>query len=334
VDVGTLDRKPSLAFDKLLEAVALGARDEAALSSLAARLGRLEKTLSEPDRRELRLILDGDPDSPRAAPLRDLANALLDAHDPDAIAAVAGTDDADPVTLAAARESLLDLATRPFDDPNLRQALSRARRAAEQVIDTLTRDSVTGAGFVKEGPDRTVQSFKDYIDAHKDEITALQIIYSRPAAGRRLTLQQVKDLAELLRQPPNAWTTESLWQAYARLERDKVRGAGARRLATDLVSLVRHAIKLDDELVPYPDRVRARYEDWLAAQAAAGRRFTPQQRWWLDEIAQHVGVNLAIAPDDFDYGEFFNRGGRVAAVRTFGPELSAILDELNQVLTV
>ena len=65
-----------------------------------------------------------------------------------------------------------------------------------------------------------------------------------------------------------------------------MRGVGAQRVLTDLVSLVRHAVELDDELVPYPELVRRRYEDWLAAQEAGGRTFTEEQRWWLDRIAE------------------------------------------------
>ncbi len=78
-----------------------------------------------------------------------------------------------------------------------------------------------------------------------------------------------------------------------------MRGVGAQRVLTDLVSLVRHAVELDDELVPYPERVRQRYEDWLAAQEAGGRTFTEEQRWWLDQIADHIGVNLSVSGDDF-----------------------------------
>jgi len=40
-------------------------------------------------------------------------------------------------------------------------------------------------------------------------------------------------------------------------------------------------------------------------------------------------VNLGVAPDDFEYGDFFNRGGPVAAVRAFGQAWPAVLDELN-----
>jgi type I restriction enzyme R subunit len=196
---------------------------------------------------------------------------------------------------------------------------------------------VREAGFSQADTERaraTVESFKQFIAEHRDEITALQIIYGQPYARRALTFQQVKELAEHLGQPPHTWNTESLWLAYSQLEKDKVQGVGARRVLTDVVSLVRHAVQLDDELIPYPERVRARYADWLAAQEASGHTFTAEQRWWLDKVAEHIGVNVCIAPDDFDYGEFFDKGGRIAAARLFGKTLPALLDELNSALTV
>ncbi|MGH2593236.1 MAG: type I restriction-modification enzyme R subunit C-terminal domain-containing protein, partial [Anaerolineae bacterium] len=100
----------------------------------------------------------------------------------------------------------------------------------------------------------------------------------------------------------------------------------------DLVSLVRRAVQMDDELIPYPDRVRARYEEWLAAQAAAGRTFSAEQRWWLDKIVETIGVNLSVAQDDLNVGEFFGKGGLIKARRLFGVELPALLNELNRVL--
>jgi type I restriction enzyme R subunit len=143
----------------------------------------------------------------------------------------------------------------------------------------------------------------------------------------------LKQLAEALSQPPRSWTTEALWRAYAQLERDRVRGAGTRRVLTDLVSLVRHAVQLDNELVPYPERVTRRYAEWLAAQEAGGKTFTPEQRWWLDQVATHIGVNLEIHAEDFNYGEFFNRGGQVEAMCAFGTQLNDLLDELNRALS-
>lgn len=77
----------------------------------------------------------------------------------------------------------------------------------------------------------------------------------------------------------------------------------------------RHAVQLDDELVPYPERVRARYAAWTQAQAAAGRTFSAEQRGWrLDQIVATLGVNLSVSEDDLSAGEFFARGGLIKAL--------------------
>ena len=153
-----------------------------------------------------------------------------------------------------------------------------------------------------------------------------------PQAQQRLTYAQVKALAEDIQQPPHVWTTEALWRAYAQLEKDKVRGAGAKRVLTDLVSLVRHAVQMEDELVPYPERVRERYQAWLADQQAAGRSFNDAQRWWLDRIAAAIGVNLSVSAQDFQHGELFQRGGWYAARDLFGEALPGLLEEMNEAL--
>ncbi|WP_345326344.1 type I restriction-modification enzyme R subunit C-terminal domain-containing protein [Candidatus Villigracilis proximus] len=70
----------------------------------------------------------------------------------------------------------------------------------------------------------------------------------------------------------------------------------------------------------------------MTAQERNGRTFTNEQRWWLDRIAEHIGVNLSVRTDDLSVGEFYNKGGQFAAVRVFGDGLSALLDELNVVL--
>ena len=238
----------------------------------------------------------------------------------------------------------MDAAVRPLaSNPDLRIRLTEMQTRHEQAIDDVSVDTVIEAGFTDEASRLLVQSFEEFIAEHKDEITALQIIYSIPRphpqplsqkARGALKFEQLKQLSEALSQPPHSWTTEALWRAYAQLERDHVRGAGSRRVLTDLVSLVRHAVQLDDELVPYPERVQRRYADWLASQQTEGRTFTPEQRWWLDQVATHIGVNLEIHAEDFNYGEFFNRGGQVAALRAFGPQLKSLLDELNERLNV
>ncbi len=319
-DPQTLERKRSASLKQLLESVAVGVTDEDTLSSLAGRLVRLAKSLGTAEQAEVKERSGG-------LSLADMSNRLLDAIDPDKIQE------------SSSPQILIDAAVRPLaSNPELRARLTEMQSRHEQAIDEVSQDAVIEAGFTDEASRLLVRSFEEYIAEHKDEITALEIIYSIPRGrgGSRsaLTFTQLKQLAEVLSQQQHNWTTEALWRAYAQLERDRVRGAGTRRVLTDLVSLVRHAVHLDDELVPYPERVQRRYADWLASQQSEGRAFTSEQRWWLDQVATHIGVNLEIHAEDFNYGEFFNRGGQVAALRTFGPQLKGLLDELNERLNV
>ena len=334
-DTQTLERKRSVPFDKLLEAVALGARDEDTLTSLAGRLARLQRTLTPQDEFNLNAASGG-------RSLGDLANALLDAVDPDKHFEAAQGDVAvglapTPEQISRAAGRLMDQAVAPFDNPLLRNHLKDIQHRYEQTIDTVSMDHVVAVGYSKEATEHvrtTVESFRKFIEENRDQIIALQIIFEKPYSQRKLSYRMVKDLHTRLVETSPRWTTESLWAAYEQLERDRVKGAGAKRALTDIISLVRHAVQMDDELVPFPDVVRARYEDWLAAQEQAGRKFTPEQRWWLDKIAEHIGVNVNISEDELSGSEFFNKGGVFRAREQFGPDLPILLDELNAVLVV
>lgn len=313
VDTQSLDREPSTPLPRLLEQIALGRRDASALSALAARLFRLEPKLGPGD-------ADAISQASGGLSLREISRRLVDAAEAE------GEADAGQQA---------EEACRVFDEPALRNLLVEIQRRSEITIDQVSLDELREAGpslGASAQALNTVESFRAFIVEHKDEIAALDILYRQPHSQRRLTYGQIKELAQQLELPSRVWTTESLWRAYAQLEGDKVRGVGAKRVLTDLVSLVRHAVQLDDELAPYPDVVQRRYGDWLAAHEAAGRRFTAEQRWWLDRIAEHVGVNLDIAPDDLDIGAFHDRGGRIGALRAFGPEWAKLLEEMNAAL--
>jgi type I restriction enzyme, R subunit len=323
VDTQSLERKKSVSFEKLMGLVAAGAVDEDVVSSLAGRLVRLKKDLSAQEKKEVD-ALAGE------GGLEAVIHKMIDYLDD--IGRDTVQPDPDP-----------EAAVRPLAaNPDLRNRLIAIKKSREQVIDQ-SPDEMVSAAFDEAATEKaraTVASFRAFLEEHKDEITALQIIYSIPRSsagtdGSRsvLTYDELKELSEALQQPPRTWTTESLWKAYAALEHDRVHGVNERRVLADLVSLVRHAILADEELVPYPERVTVRYQEWIAAQQATGRSFTPAQRWWLDHITGHIGVNLSISADDLNASPFFEKGGQMAAVRTFGKDLPVLLDELNQALS-
>ena len=130
----------------------------------------------------------------------------------------------------------------------------------------------------------------------------------------------------------HGWATELLWRAYETLEKNKVRGAEARRLLTDVVSLVRFAFHQEDELVPFQSKVEAKYAAWLASQEMRGVTFTDEQRRWLDDIRDHIAANLAIEMDDFEYVPFALKGGAGRVYQQFGEKLPGLREELNEVL--
>jgi len=344
VDTGTVERKRSVPLKALLDAVAVGAVDDDVLSSLARRLSLLDRRMSPNQHQQVNDLL-AVPGAPQTfTSLTELANALLDAQDRDAILTRAKQDtgveqeaDLTDEQVENARTALVRLATMPLAaNPGLRTFLLER----EMLIDVVSRDTLLEAGFNSDATERArrlIDSFQQFIHQNQDEIAALQILFSQPYARRRLDFDQLSDLANRLNQALHStdplYLTETLWEAYQKLERDRVRGVSQQRMLTDLVALVRHAV-LNEDLVPYTQQVAERYRQWLDAQAAAGQVFSERQRGWLDEIAEHIGSNLSIRLDDLNDFQFRPRGGQLAAERLFGSQLPALLDELNTKLGV
>ena len=170
----------------------------------------------------------------------------------------------------------------------------------------------------KEKAKALVTSFEQFLEEHKDEIDALQFFYAQPYS-KRLHFKDIKELAEAIKAPPRSWTPEKLWRAYETLSKDKVRGASAKRLLTDIVSLVRFATaQKDEELVPFGEQVRERFDHWLAQQRNQGVTSHPEQLRWLEMMRDHIATSLEMTVDDLDYAPFAEEGGlgrRSAGVR-------------------
>jgi len=328
-DSRPLERQKSVPFDKLLISVALGNRDEDTLTSLAGRLARLETEIDEGARKEIRQVTNG-------ATLPEMVNGLLDALDPDKQADKARemfqVEEPSPEQIEKAAAELTKAACAPFENPQIRNKIIEIKQRNEQIIDTVSQDTVIAAGFTQAQAQGVIGSFKRFMAENRDELTALQIFYSRPYGQRRLTFDQVQELAAAIAKPPYSLTPERLWQAYERLEQARVKGAGPKRLLTDLISLMRFALGEAELLEPWPETVERRFEGWLAAQKLRGRDFTPEQLEWLRLIKDHVATSLTVEVDDLEYAPFFEKGGPMKAMQLFGPELPQILTEVNEAL--
>ena len=215
----------------------------------------------------------------------------------------------------------------------MREKLIDVRRSYEQVIDTASRDQVISGQFSKEAADRAraqVESWRQFIDDNKDEITALQVLYSQPYGGG-LSYDDIRELANAIKRPPHRWTPDVLWEAYETLDSSKVHGSG-HRVSTDLVSLVRYSLGEAEVLVSYPDLVDERFEAWLLQQSNAGRTFSQEQAAYLELVKARIATNLGIEPSELMAPPFSTQGGLGKARLLFGDELDALLDELSVAL--
>ncbi len=334
-DEPPLEREPFVPLKKILDDVALGRwkRNPDLLPTLLSRLGRLQRRLKGDDAEAIREASGGKD-------LHSLILELAGALDPDArlreARAATGMDEPAALDLKAAAERLASVAVTAFDQPKLRAVLLRVQARDEQIIDTVSQDSVLASGWDIQARERarvTVTSFRQFLEEHRDEITALRIFYSQPRHAR-LTERDLRQLAAAIAAPPLSLTTDRLWRAYETLKPERVRG-GTKRLLTDLVSLVRYAMVYETDdgatLEPYREIVHQRFAAWLNEQEQRrGSPFSPEQRAWLDLMRDTIANSLTIEHDDFGYTPFIEHGGLGKASELFGNELPAILEDLNE----
>ena len=310
---------------------AQGMVHEDLVSALAARLARLNQRIDDTQRQTIAEQADG-----RA--LGQLTARLLNSIDPDVNAQKAaeqfglseGQEPTDQQLRQVEQESM-DAALKPLHNPKLRETILSIHSSLEQVIDETTQDELVVAEFdakAKAKAQSVLADFRQFIEDHRDEIEAIQILYSRPyRAGLRY--RHVKELAEAIKLPPMRLgdPVARLWPLYQAFEPDRVKGKGSK--LADLVAIVRHAIDPSQDIVSRDITVEERYQQWLDEQKAAGVTFTPDQRQWLDAIKDHIANSLTIDRDDFDDVPFSQMGGLGKAYQLFGDRLAAILKDLN-----
>jgi type I restriction enzyme R subunit len=333
-DSRPLERKKTVPFDKLLLSIALGNRDDDTVISVAGRLSKLAAEIDEKDAKEIEAAAHGKS-------VQTVVNQLLDAVDPDKKVEKAKgmfqTETPTEEQIADAGVALKKDACSIFDDSGFRNKVIEIKQRDEQIIDVVSQDALVLAGYdtkAKERAQSIIDSFKQFIEQNRDELLALQIIYSKPFGARKLTYDAIKELAEGIQRPPYNLTAENVWRAYEQIEKSKVRGASPQRVLTDIITLVRFASGQTDIIEPFPETVEKRFEDWLSDQQKTGRNFSPEQKEWLTMIKNHISTSLSIGLDDLEETPFFERGGPVRASQVFGSELDSVLEEMNTVLAV
>ncbi|MCK4825660.1 restriction endonuclease subunit R, partial [bacterium] len=282
-DTWPLDQKPLVSFTKLLKALRFGKPNADNLSSMASRLSRLEKKLTEEQKTEIERITGGDS-------LSDFARGFVVAIDPDRIFSQAREEFAGEgsyLEYVPKKKELGDVARRRMEEalqsftgnPELMGRLPEIKQEAEQIIDDVSLDVVEEAGYspiAKEKAKGIIKSFKEFIEENKDELTAIKVFYN----PGELHWNDLKSLADKIKTPPHNITVDRLWQAYQQLEKSKVHGK-SRNKVSDFVSLLRFELGKTNYLEPFNDTVDKRFSAWLSKQREQGVEFTQEQLNWL-----------------------------------------------------
>jgi type I restriction enzyme, R subunit len=191
-----LDRERKVGFDRLIDEIGAGRRDDDAISTLAARLAALDRKIDDKARAEIANAASG-------LDAKALAHKLLDAIDPDTIEREAA---ARRVTPEAATEALKEEACRPFDDPVLRRLLKDIKRQTEIRIDTVSTDAVISSGYDAARPRTPSIAFANFSPR-----TATRSLRSRSSMhGRKprgvSTVPRSKNCATRCAAPRGCWS--------------------------------------------------------------------------------------------------------------------------------
>ncbi len=336
-DSRPLERKKGVVLKDLLGAVKMGVADEDLFLSLANRLIRLEKQITEKEKDRLLEFSKGKN-------LKQITKELITAFDQDAINDKAQAifeqtpiQDRTPALEGKAKkeaqQKLILEASKTFNG-EFCDYVENVRKQHEQIIDSVNIDTVTKSEWDTTSVDKAteiIKDFSEYLELHKDEIKALSIFYNQPYNRRDITFKMIKEVMEKLQLDKPLLAPDYVWNAYSALE--EVKTNQPKDELTALVSLIRRACGIDNELKAYDKTIEANFNKWIFKQhTGKHNRFTSEQMDWLKMIKEHIVSSYHIKQEDFEYTPFDSLGGIGKFYKVFGKEYEKILVEMNEVL--
>ncbi len=325
--------KPTVPLKDLATGVMMGIRDEDTVSSLAGRLARLNQQLDRTEKERIKEQASG-------VELAQIVGNLLAAIDPDNIQEKAREtepvpEDGEPSPEACdkARELLVEAAANVFNG-ELIELIDSIRRTKEQIIDREGLDSVIRAewkGDAHENAETIVQSFQEYLEAHRDEIEALTIFYDQPHRRCELTYAMIREVFDKLKKDQPRLSTLRVWQAYTLL--DDYKGNQPISELTALVALIRRVCGIDPTISPYSDTVRSNFQNWIMKHHSGdGEKFNEKQMEWLRMMRDHIISSFHLDREDLEMAPFDSKGGMGQMYKLFGDQMDSVIDELNEAL--
>lgn len=333
-DSRPLEKAPGVSLKELLNRVAVGNREEQTLTTLANRLIRMDRQINEKEKMEFIRHAHGKT-------INHVVKELLNAYDPDTIENI-NTQVKEAKRGHAPFEieqeinkqhkELIEQAIKAFHNPELRNFIIDVRKKYDQIIDNVNIDSVEKMGWVKDNTahaQQLIADFAHWMEAHKDELTALQIFYNQPYRRRELTYTMIKEVLEKLQNDKPSLAPLNVWRAYEALEQCN---GSPRNELTAIVALIRKISGIDHTLTSYDKIVDKNFQDWVFKKQAGATKFNEEQMQWLRMIKDYISNSFHLEKDDFDLNPFNAAGGLGKFYALFREDYEEIINELNEVL--
>lgn len=163
-------------------------------------------------------------------------------------------------------------------------------------------------------PEDYLDSFADYIRSNLNEITALNIVCTRP---KELTREGLRSLRLTLDR--EGFTTQQLNTAISQMTNEEI--------AADIISLIRR-YAIGSTLISHEARIK-RAVDRLKKE----HKFSRQELNWITRMEKYLMEESVLNVTVFDEdGRFKAQGGFAKINKVFGNKLESIVLELNEYL--
>ena len=159
-----LEKAPGVSLKDVLQSIAVGNTSEEMLSTLANRLIRLDKQLSEKDKLKFAEHAGGKS-------INHIVKQLLNAYDPDTVVNLeiqiksenkGAPPDEIKHTLNTHHSKLITDAVEVFHNPELRDFIVDIRKKYDQIIDVINIDTITNIGWVKDHASTSSATVADF----------------------------------------------------------------------------------------------------------------------------------------------------------------------------
>lgn len=303
----TIERGQSvMSLEKLLERITLGNVGDDMLYDLAGRLSRINNhRATEPQRQEFTLLAGRS--------MYDIANDIFLQLDtlPEYVSVN------EPNT--ERRHLVAPLA----NHPDARQKLLLIARGSITILHP-GEDEVIQSEFSHEEANRTAEAFERYVSEHRDDIEALRIIYNND--GTPLRYDALKELENRLKTDNYRFTTSSLWNTYSLIYPDQVTKPSQKdklEALTNIIQLVRFALRQQTKITPFAQTSRQRFELWCGQRQ---NEKTRQQHDVLLKVIDYIASNGFCTIDDLYE---FDASTAAQIVGAFGSSEERADEELN-----